>query len=417
MLFLLGCDDPCGSRFSVGDSTIVTSGDMEFERTAVDAGVCGPAWLDAADLDGDGALELVVSRFGVQTGTSVPNGAIEAYDLEGDTWSPSTVLPEDEGVKWPNGAEPLDLDDDGDLDLLVGSGFLTCQLVPWTADCGGLTWYENGAGWARHDIVAPGADGFFHRALRTDVDGDGRLDLVATRESLATPFGSESFGRMEWFAGSKEGFVWQGELVEGGGSLPVLFDLDGDGDDDIVSGEYFAAPGGFAWFEKDGATYTRHVITEDHGPAIQLSVVPDLFGDGETILVGTNHVNDAEGSDQPWTPEVLAWRIPADPTGAWETEVLADDFDVLPGTGVAAPGVFSWGDIDGDGDIDLLVSGDGDVAMYWLEQDAGAFTQHVLEADLATAGGSVVTDLDGDGATDLVVVGYEDNVILRYEAR
>lgn len=414
---LAGCDDPCGSRFAPGESTVVVSGPVELERTVIDAGMCGPAWVAAADLDGDAAPELILSRFGVQTGASVPNGSVTTYDLEGDTWSTEVVLSEDAGQKWPNDADAHDMDADGDLDLLVGFGFLTCQLVPWTSDCGGLTWFENGADWARHDLVPNGADGFFHRAVSTDVDGDGRLDLVATRESLATPFGSTTYAQMEWFAGSDQGFVPQSKLVDGGGSLPVVFDVDGDGDEDIATGEFFVETGGFVWFEKEGAEYTRHVISTDHGPAIQLSIVPDLFGDGAPVVVGSNHVNNAEGSDQPWQPGILAWRIPDDPKGTWETQVLADDFESLPGTGVAAPGVFSYGDIDGDGDIDLLVSGDGDVSMYWLEQVDGVFDQHVLEAELPTAGGNAVTDLDGDGAADLIVVGYEDNALLRYEVR
>ena len=77
--------------------------------------------------------------------------------------------------------------------------------------------------------------------------------------------------------------------------------------------------------------------------------------------------------------------------------------------------MFGHGDIDGDGDIDLAVAGDGDVRTYWLEQTApGAFVQHTIEESLGQASGALVVDLDGDGRSELVFTGYEDNVVNVY---
>jgi hypothetical protein len=56
---------------------------------------------------------------------------------------------------------------------------------------------------------------------------------------------------------------------------------------------------------------------------------------------------------------------------------------------MAAPGIFGTGDVDGAGDIDVALAGDGDERVFWLEQKGpGQFATHVLEARLGQAGGS-----------------------------
>ena len=164
-------------------------------------------------------------------------------------------------------------------------------------------------------------------------------------------------------------------------------------------------------------------------PTIQTEVIPDFMGDGRPVVVVANHVNDhPEATSAPGDPALLAWSLPrpedGDPRDAqsWSVQVLADDFATIsdPGAGVGAPGIFSHGDIDQDGDSDLLLSGDGDGRVYWVEQLETAdgtpeFAQHVLHPDLSQAGAVVIDDLDTDGQMDLVLSGYDDNVLLRFE--
>jgi hypothetical protein len=74
----------------------------------------------------------------------------------------------------------------------------------------------------------------------------------------------------------------------------------------------------------------------------------------------------------------------------------------------AAPGVFDHGDVDGDGDQDLALSGDGDDRVFWLEQSTpGSFTTHVLATGFGQAAGGAVVDLDGDGQAEILFASYE----------
>ena len=94
--------------------------------------------------------------------------------------------------------------------------------------------------------------------------------------------------------------------------------------------------------------------------------------------------------------------------GGWRFE------DITARAGVALTGRRSTGavfaDVDGDGDLDLLVSTLGGGVALFTNDGHGVFTEHTAEAGLASRWGSMtmtLTDVDGDGHLDLYVANYK----------
>ena len=120
---------------------------------------------------------------------------------------------------------------------------------------------------------------------------------------------------------------------------------------------------------------------------------------------------------EPEPPSVVSLLTPpSDPTQAWAHRPISEGIESRPPEGVsfqAAPGVFGHGDIDGDGDEDLALSGDGDDRVFWLEQTApGTFATHVLATGFGQAAGGAVVDLDGDGRAEVLFTSDETGQLI-----
>lgn len=439
-LLLVGCSSESGEAPSTtvsakvvceagrGGSTTVSG----FTRYAIDDVAPGPAFTSVGDVNGDGRADLVVSSLGAvkSDGSTVTlsKGHVDVY-LQGEgglgCWQKQTIVGDDAGIYFPNQTTLADLDGDGDLDLIQPSGFFVCAFDKAVRNCGGITWFENqsnGSKWARHDVVPVGDTRFYHLASLVDFDGDGIDDLVAVGESAAG-------AKARWFKGNKSAERFDGtplEIGEGGGSFPFVTDVDGDGDLDVLSAEYFVADGSFAWFERKEApsaknpagTFERHVISTaaETGKGFQIALVPNLLGDGKTLAVGTNHTN-VKTDEKPVESAVWLFDPGKDPKAPWSKTRASTGIESRPSKGSSvqgAPGVFGLGDVDGDGDLDLAVAGDGDQRTYWMEQKSGKFEMHVIEERLGQAGGALVVDLNGDKKPELVFTGYEDGKVYVY---
>lgn len=387
-----------------------------FVQSAIDEESEQYSFITSADLDNDGVEEIIVSIFPSIWPGKKSNGKVVIYktDRTLSSWTRDVILDVDAKVKYPNHVSAYDIDSDGDLDLIVPYGFLAC-----TSACGGLLWMENTPnGWIRHDIVKNGNPLFYHQVELADLNRDGVLDMVTTAESMDRS--GNSSAQVEVFYGDRSIDYFSHQPVvlgDGGGSFPTVRDMDGDGDLDIASAQYFKKGADAVWFEQNEGEWIKHVISTDLGPSIQLSFIENFYGEGKPMVLLSNHANIM---DNPQGPESGLFELlaPQDPTQLWDYRKISDEIISKKSVLIffqAAPGIFKWGDLDGDGDLDILLSGDGSPKVYVLEQQTDkSFIQKVLIEDFPQAGVHVA-DLNKDGVNEIVIGSYEKKQLILFQ--
>jgi enediyne biosynthesis protein E4 len=79
----------------------------------------------------------------------------------------------------------------------------------------------------------------------------------------------------------------------------------------------------------------------------------------------------------------------------------------------------AWGDVDGDGDLDLVVTRLGDPVQLFVNDGAGRFADEASARGVSMSGanGASFADYDNDGDADLVLVGDGPDVLLRNDGR
>ena len=282
----------------------------------------------------------------------------------------------------------MDVDADGDDDAVF------CRHSP-----GLIFWLEQpGSGqltepWSAHMIDGAslsGADGI-HGLAVSDVNGDGRDDLVASAGFQSSVY--------VYFVPTDPTMPWPRETIADG-DAPALThyvaagDLNGDGRIDVATG---GKQGNFfAWWEQPqepGDPWLRHYLTSETG-ATHVEIM-DLNGDGVfDILASRGH-----GDGLLWYEGPEFEVHPLDDTMHW-------------------PHAMAAGDIDNDGDIDVVAAGATDgKGVAWFENDGqGSFTKHSLDENQRSYQ-STLLDLDADGDLDIVLSGVQSENVVIFENR
>lgn len=431
------CEEDTSPKTGVetGSETVGTPVDTSFKRFVADNDPLNPAFVTVDDLDNDGYTDMIVCQYGPSM-----EGRIDIYWGTGkiNHWLRETLnVGGDNKVKFPHPVKVADLNGDGKKDIVVPGGFLACAANPLAGDCGTLFWLEGTCKrnqWIKHDIVALGYDHFFFDVSLVDIDGDG-IDDILTNGSQKTMLQKQD-EKLMWFKGTKTADRFETTpriIADGnGGPFPRFVDINGDGKKDIALAQFFnsniSTEGSFIWFEQiNTENWTKHIIDNESGSSFMLEIIDDLYSDGVRRAVGVNHVNTSDDASGP-KEGVFVFDIPEDPTQKWPKTNIATDIKSrktpLMGN-QAAPGLFGYGDITGNGLIDLVVSGDGDSRVFWFEQNpAGTFTQHTLDgvagesvgsSAFGQAGGMKIVDLDGDGKNEVIVTTYESSKLYIYQ--
>jgi hypothetical protein len=423
--------------------------------------------LAKADIDGDGVTDIIgggrwfkhvgdgqfaweiiddAQRFTrAAAGQLVPGGRPEVvfgagdlvgplrwYEWTGDAWAAHDLLPVP--IVHGHSLAIADLDLDGNLDIFAAE----MRLNGSNPEAKAWIFLGDGQGNFVTTEVTTGYD--HHESVIADLDGDGDLDILGKPYNYETP-------RLDiWLNGTicqPTTRRWQRRIIDPAAPHRLLFvlagDLTGNGWLEVSAGGWWyqrpATPGA-PWvrnafdsrpnarfnnvaalydFDRDGLLDAFGSRWQDRGPNPALVWARNEGGGNFAIL---ENVTRGEGdflqgvAIGPLTTGTagvaLSWHhseggvqlltVPGDPVNAtwpWRELSPASQFEAL-----------SAGDIDGDGDLDLLLG------TQWLENPLptgdphGAWPAHTLHVTDAPPDRNRLADINGDGRLD-AVVGYE----------
>jgi len=239
-------------------------------------------------------------------------------------------------------------------------------------------------------VISTQGDGTFS-VFACDLDGDGDNDVLSA---------SYYDDKVAWYENLGSGTLGSQQVIStlGDGVRSVYgCDLDGDGDNDVLLASVLDDK--VAWYENlGGGTFGGQQIISTSADGATSIYACDLDGDGDNDVLSASYYDDK-----------IAWYENLG-GGIFSSE------QILSTQAVESRSVYAC-DLDGDGDNDVLSASAFDDKIAWYENlGTGTFgTQQVITTQANAAQSVYACDLDGDGDNDVLSASYYDDKIAWYE--
>ncbi len=361
------------------------------------------------DYDCDGVLDLFIGRV---------EGTVTRYeqagrDAEGvptfrfvtDRFEDIEIVAQLGSLHGANSMAFGDMDGDGDLDLLWGDFFEPgLLLIQNRGTCQSPSLRGEPEPLRTNDTLSTSG---YNAPFLADIDADGDLDLFIgilggaynpTRDAANNFIYYENVDGLPTRRSSR----YLPTVDVGSESVPALADLDADGDLDLLLGnkidpQYLKAARMYRFENTGTATAPEFRLADTLALGDYYHYAPalgDLDADGDLdMLLGT------------WNNGILLVRNEGSTRDA---RFVASDtpFVELTRGSNATPAL---GDVDGDGDLDLLVGESSGEVNFYLNTGTRSEPEFTLvsdrfeEIDVGRRSYPTLADVDGDGDPDLVL--------------
>ena len=311
----------------------------------------------AYDFNHDGWPDLLYTAFSTTLYMN-PHG-------EHRRWKSYNILP---GAHQGEITEFRDIDGDGIPELIY--------------EANGSMWYakphpsDPTKPWIQYRVSEEGY-GIPHGIGIGDINGDGRLDIVGGFGWWEQPAALDSNKTWKYHPAILSRYGRYTNLV--GGSIMGVYDVNGDGLNDVVT-SLNAHGFGLAWFEqhRDASgkiTFIEHMISDDYSykhnaggvtfSEAHGSTFADVDGDGiPDFIVGKrywSHLDDYFDPD-PYGPPVIYWyRTVRDKNAPGGARFVPELINNRSGVGSQVEAV----DLNNDGAVDIITPTDRGIFIFW----------------------------------------------------
>ncbi|MCB2212395.1 T9SS type A sorting domain-containing protein [bacterium] len=335
----------------------------------------------SVDMDDDGDLDVLAA-----SATDSTVEWFENLDGTGVFSQPIVITQTLDRASFVYGA---DLDGDGDPDVISAVSQNEQKIV----------WFENldGQGSFGNELVIATNTWDITAVRSSDMDGDGDEDVISAQGTEIKMYENEDG------AGS---FADEQVLADINYSINSLCapDIDGDSDHDLLFASSSAVRGMVAWSENlDGAgSFGPEMVIVSSTWNFRSVCANDLDGDGDQDVLSASYQADEN---------LIAWHENTNGQGSFG--VAQQISDQITGAEI----LFSV-DIDDDGDMDLVAASSSDSLIVWFENTDGEGTfgqYYVITDEIDHVSGIYCADLDGDGDNDILSSSWGDNTIAWYK--
>ncbi|PQJ82139.1 FG-GAP-like repeat-containing protein [Polaribacter glomeratus] len=298
-----------------------------------------PYALFAADIDGDGDLDIIEGDSGDGSDSKATIRIYINDNGDGSTWSTRGFTHRRKSVLLEGKPSVFvaDMDNDGDMDI-IGSGWGNSRIA----------WYEStdGAGSFSNGEIITNSASAVRSIFAADMDNDGDMDIISA---------SSGDSKIAWYENDGSANPTFTEIgIAGATAAQAIFaaDMDNDGDIDIIA----VKQNGIKWFENDGSadpTFTaENVATSGPGPN-----QTGIFGGLGPIAISAADINNDGYMD---ILSAKSWYLNDGNTNpSWTAATFRNGTDDIRSISAA--------DMDGDGDMDILATSFDDSEISWYK--------------------------------------------------